>query len=294
MISPYSSVQYSNQNINFTSRVIPSKISRIYENFVYKNILTPYMNLRARSYPDKIRSTIEPFIKKINIPTSKGNMYGWKLNPQNSEKYILFLHGMKGKSALPPNQVLLEKIMEQGEYGIITPEYRGCGDLRKQPFNFASMVEDSKATLKYLLDNGVKPENITVLAHCIGSIGATALGLEEKGINKIIMVSPIANGDGMGNAFFNKLHINAPQFIRKGLDKFIEIFLPIDMNIKKGIKKVKTPIRVIIPEKDKLVSVKQAKELSEEVTNFDGFITVPHADHSLTPNLCEIISQNLS
>lgn len=281
------------QRINFTGRYVPACVSRRYENIIFKTILTPNLDYKASRFPSKIRSSIEPFLQKFDVPVGNGNMSIWELNPENSERYILFLHGIKGTSKLPPNQIFLEKVMQNGGYGIVTPEYRGSGDLSRQPFNFASVIEDSKSTLKYLYEKGIKPENITIISHCVGSIPTSVIASGEERFHKIIMVSPLSDGSELGSAILKMFGLRVPEFMERGLNRFIDIFQPYDMNINRVIEQVESPVVLVVPELDKLVSVKYIENLSKRIKNLLGVVKIPDAEHALQTKTSDVIIQNL-
>lgn len=276
----------------FGNRLIPTKISYKYENIVFKSILSPIMTWKARKFSG-IKRVLKPILHEVKLPARKGELYAWEANPENSKKYVLFLHGMKGKNPAPPNQTLIEEIIKKGGYGVITPEYRGTAKLSKYPFTFNNMTEDSQATLDYLHRKGIKSEDITIIAHCIGSIPTATIASHEQGIGKILLISPISNGNDYGNSLLRRLNLNVPNFVREGMNRLISLFMPYDMNINKIIKDVESPITIIMPELDKLISVKQAKALSQDIKNLQEFITIPNEQHSLTKKISQIITEHL-
>lgn len=292
-ISSQSSLNKNCSQPSFNGRLVPTPISYKYENLIFKNILSPIMDFKASKYPAKIRKTIKPFIKKVNIPIKKGSLYAWELNPENSKKYILFLHGIKGKSTVPPNQIFFEKVMGKNGYGIITPEYRGTARLHKQAFTFNNTTEDAKAVLNYLFSKGIKPKDITIAAHCIGSIPAAHIAASEKNLNGIILISPISNGNEFGTSLLRTLNLKVPKILETFMNKITSLFMPYDMNINKIMKDIDTPVTIIMPKHDKLISISQAIELGKGVKNLKNFIVVPEQPHSLTKTNCEKIVEQL-
>lgn len=303
MINSYLAIKYNTPthqkqqksqttNLAFTGRIVPEKISRKYENIIYKSIFLPIMNYKSRNFT-KIRKALAPALQKVTVPVKNGNITAWEINPENSKKYVLFLHGIKGSSQLPPNQVLLASVMNKGGYGIITPEYRGTAEFHNKTFNLKNTKEDAQATLKYLLDKGIKAEDITIIAHCLGAIPASDLAAEHKNLHKIIFISPLSNGEFFGSAIINKLHIKIPKFLEKGLNKFTNLFVPYDLNVNTTINKVKSPVTIIMPSEDKLISIEQSKELSKKIQNLTKFIVLPNEPHDLTQNICNTIIKHL-
>ncbi|MCM1339637.1 MAG: hypothetical protein NC191_08205 [Muribaculaceae bacterium] len=280
---------------SFGRRLVPARVSRFYENFGYKTVLSPLMNYKARRFSDMIREHLAPIIKKVTIPLNDGATKAWEICPENCKKYILFLHGIKGTSALPPNQIFIEKIIKNTEYGIITPEYRGSAELNSQKFTFQNIIEDAKATLKYLYNKGIKPEDITVVSHCIGSIPASSIAAEEKGISRFIMLSPVADGGNFGSAILRKLGFKkVPKFLENGFNKLVEIFMPHDMNSVRNIRKATSPITIMHPENDTLITTEQCEKILKETLNPTStkVIQIPQGIHALgKTNTLAILSQ---
>ena len=296
MITSCTNIKYNTPKTvkpSFNGRLVPARLSRFYENAGFKGILSPLMDYKARNYPQVIRKTLAPIIKKVQIPSKNGSIYSWEVNPENSKKYVLFLHGIKGKSTIPPNQLFIESVIQKGGYGIITPEYRGSAELHKKRFTFKNMIEDAKATLDYLYSKGIKPEDITIVSHCIGSIPASHIASEEKNIGKIILVSPIVDGGGFGTTLLKTLKLKLPHSLENKLNTFIELFMPYEMNTIKHINTTNSPITVILPTNDNLVSNEQCSKLIKFIRNLNNFITIPNGVHALTKSNCTAIVEHL-
>lgn len=281
-------------NSSVGRRLVPTKVSRFYENFGFKTVLSPLMDFKARNYPKVLKKSLAPVLEKVQIPLDNGShICAWEANPEKSKKYVLFLHGIKGTSPVPPNQMLIEKILNKGGYGVITPEYRGSAELNKESFTFKNVFEDSKATLNHLYKKGIKPEDITIVSHCIGSIPAARLAAEEKNIGQIVLVSPMVNGNGVGTSISKALNLKMPKSVENKLNSFLEIFMPYEINTARHIHNVQSPIKVILPENDGLVSKEQCSELTKNIKNLKEFITVPNGIHSLNETNCNVIVDNL-
>lgn len=299
MINSYLALKYNTTQSNpttktnptFTGRLVPASVSQKYENIIYKTLISPIMNYKSKNFT-KIRGALVPVIEKISIKSKNGNIIGWEINPQDSKKYVLFLHGVKGSSQLPPNQILLASIMNKGGYGIITPEYRGTAELSKKSFSCKNTIEDANATLQYLLEKGIKPEDITIVAHCLGAIPASAIAAEQK-LHKIILISPLSHGNRLGSAILKTLNIKLPKTLEQFFNKFVGLFIPYDLNMNKTIQNVKSPVTIITPEADKLISVEQSRELGKQIKKLNNFIILPNEPHNLTSNTCNSIIENL-
>lgn len=295
MLSSSSIPKYTPRQQNqpsFNGRLVPARVSRYYENLGFKRVLSPIMDYKTKKYPQVIRKSLQPFIKKVQIHQEGNSIYGWEINPENSKRYILFLHGIKGQSPIPPNQLFIEEVLNKGGYGLITPEYRGSAELHKKTFTFKNIVEDAQSTLQYLYAKGIKPQDITIVSHCIGSIPAAQIAAQEKGIGKIILLSPIVDGNGFGTTLLKTLKLKIPNCIEDKLNKLIGLFMPYEMNTARQVKEISAPITLILPENDSLVSNQQCLKLIKVIQNLAGFITVPKGVHALNKtNSQAIVSQ---
>ncbi len=280
---------YNYNNPSFYGRMFPKRMTDSYENFVYKNLISRLMDIKTRALPNTIRKSLQAKISKVELPLPRGKTYAWELNPNNCENYILFLHGVKGKLSLPPNQYFLENVMNTGRYGIITPEYRGTADIHRQKFTLDNTVEDARAALEYLYQKGIKPENITIVAHCMGVIPASKIAKENKNLHSMIMISPLSNGDNFGSAILKTFNISSPKFLQKVLNGMISIFSPHGLNIDRTMRDVDIPVTVVQLEKDKLIMPGSIQRLMKNIKNLDQFVEVQGGTHALNQTNCSQI-----
>lgn len=274
---------------SFNGNLIPKSKANMYENFIYKNFITKYMSLRAKNQITEIKNSLKPFISQIKINIGKGEIFGWEINPNNSEKYVLFLHGAKGNSQLPPNQKFLEGVLNSKQFGIITPEYRGTGILKDEKFSIQSIIEDSKATLYYLYKKGIKPEDITVVSHCLGAIPATHIAQNEKNLHSIIMLSPFSDGRTIGSSILEKLKFPHMKFVEKLVNKTINLFIPENMDVHDLLKNIESPVSILYPENDHFITKNQIINISKKIPNLENFMIVPSSGHKLEKQNCDTI-----
>lgn len=273
-------IKYTPQT-SFNGNLIPKSKANVYENFVYKTFISKYMTMRTKNQLSEIRDALKPFISQIKLKINKGEIFGWEINPNNCKKYVLFLHGAKGSSQLPPNQVFLEGVLNSGKYGIITPEYRGTGILNNEKFSIQSINEDSNATLEYLLKKGIKPEDITIVSHCLGAIPAVHIAQKEKNLQSLIMLSPFSDGNTIGSSILSKLHLPRVKVIEKLFNKTLKLFIPDNMDINDMLKNIKAPVSILYPENDNLITKDKITYISKKISNLRDFIIIPKSGHSL-------------
>jgi len=115
----------ANENgaVNFGAKPKPYNIINPYAHY-----LMDYMNASAKKSQAKFDSVIpelEGKIKTVKLKSSGGKeISGWDINPNNSDKYVLFLHGMAQN--VSNYQPMYKSIADKG-VGIFALEYRGYG-----------------------------------------------------------------------------------------------------------------------------------------------------------------------
>ncbi len=102
-------------------------------------------------------------------------------SPADQQKYILFFNGNGGtyESALSS----LKQISDEIGVNILCGNYRGVGRSEGFPTSYNDLVMDGEALVKYLLSQGILPQNILIHGWSLGSgVGAHVAALhQEKG-----------------------------------------------------------------------------------------------------------------
>lgn len=177
--------------------------------------------LESRKHLQEIIPELKNKLDVIQIQsTKKVTISAWDIKPNNSDQYVLFLHGMSQNVS---NYQGLYKEINSQNIGVFAVEYRGYGT--NQPANFSEdkLRHDVEVAYKYLTDKkGVKPENITVIGHSMGGALATNFASNHPDIKSLILICPIVNAAKIGEKFaINKrLGEGIPEYIQAFTTKF--------------------------------------------------------------------------
>lgn len=210
---------------------------------------------------------LEGKIEPVKIQTKDGiNLSCWDINPNNSEKYAIFFHGIN--SNIGGYQNVYNDLVKKG-IGVLAVEYRGYG------FNEGNVSEkglnlDAEAGYNYLIDKGISPENIGAVGHSLGGAVATTLA-SKKDLGFLILDSTFNN---MKNAIksvktskFVKDRTNLPQQLGLSLIPTGAIPLENKFESDKHVKNVKCPILIIHCKNDEVIPLTLAQKLANSATN---------------------------
>ncbi len=203
----------------------------------------------------------------------------WDINPSNSKKYILFLHGMSEN--ITYSQKLYSEINNQG-YGVFALEYRGFGINAKARFNEQNLNKDVDAAFKYL---GTKTDisSIGIVAHSAGCAMAVTAGRKNKNLAQVILVSPV---NGLKNVFSSILSSKKggiPKPFANFIKKHPILVAPFNrvMRTSDKISKVNAPLSFIHSENDPLIPISNSILLSEKAKNPVNLIKLTSGGHRL-------------
>ena len=102
---------------------------------------------RQRTVSDKLK----PYLSEVPIRTNKVDTYAFDMTKNGGKgKYVLFLHGLGQNIAA--EQGLYNAILENTEYSVFVPEYRGFGKNPLKVISNETFLEDTQAALDYLVN----------------------------------------------------------------------------------------------------------------------------------------------
>jgi pimeloyl-ACP methyl ester carboxylesterase len=208
--------------------------------------------------------------EELNIKHDNISINSIYYNNPESDKVILYLHGNAGSIWDRLGRINLAKELH---HDLLMIDYAGFGKNEGKP-TFQNIVFYSQIAYKYLLEK-YKPENIVFWGTSVGTIPATNLAtLNSK--TKLVLEATLTDVDDM-IAVFNSQSIFMEMFVSFDIDKTI------NYNLYKTIKKVKTPILFIHPEKDEIAPLSNAQKLYEtSIVKKKSFYTVKNASHNET------------
>lgn len=171
------------------------------------NPISRYSDRYFRRAAQESRKFIKQIIPELKdnldiIPlrsTKKITISAWDIKPNNSDQYVLFLHGMAQNVS---NYQNLYKQVNKQNIGIFAVEYRGYGANHQANFSEDKLRHDVEVAYKYLTEKkGIKPENITVIGHSLGGALATNFASNHPDIKSLILICPIVNAAKIGEKF---------------------------------------------------------------------------------------------
>ena len=171
------------------------------------NPISRYSDRYFRRAAQESRKFIKQIIPELKdnldiIPlrsTKKITISAWDIKPNNSDQYVLFLHGMAQNVS---NYQNLYKQVNKQNIGIFAVEYRGYGANHQANFSEDKLRHDVEVACKYLTEKkGIKPENITVIGHSLGGALATNFASKHPDIKSLILICPIVNAAKIGEKF---------------------------------------------------------------------------------------------
>ena len=171
------------------------------------NPISRYSDRYFRRAAQESRKFIKQIIPELKdnldiIPlrsTKKITISAWDIKPNNSDQYVLFLHGMAQNVS---NYQNLYKQVNKQNIGIFAVEYRGYGANHPANFSEDKLRHDVEVAYKYLTEKkGIKPENITVIGHSLGGALATNFASKHPEIKSLILICPIVNAAKIGEKF---------------------------------------------------------------------------------------------
>lgn len=312
------SYPYNNKDI-FTPKKIPDRInynpvrasytSDIFikkntSNISFQSATSPFLHyatkyLKSMCYERSIKASKRPYlniaedlkavVKPIEIPVSqKEFINAFDINPKNSSKYVIFLHGFSQN--ITGNQPLYRKLLNT-DYGILAIDYRSYGHNKPSKHTSEShIMNDINSAAKYLKNKGIN--NIGLIGHSFGGyMSAKTSNLND--FNFQILVSPVLSMDFwrenvLRNPSKYKIEERLLKFIPRIKDAYKHIF-----NIEKHISKNTTPTYVIHSKTDGYINHKTINEFVKNIYNLKGFNMLPRGGHRMDDSKINAISELL-
>ncbi len=277
---------YSNDSVTFKGNIQANKLHPIF--FLIDNVLLRSVKVSQKSFLYQIPE-LQGKIKDVTIRTIDNKTLNcWDINPNQSQKYILFLHGLSQN--ITHNQKLYAAL-NKNNYGVLALEYRGFGKNKKTKINEKLIGLDVDAALKYLRKK-TSMQNISIIGHSAGAFMAVDIAQKKPDLGMIILVAPI---NGIGSAYSNILaktkNTYTAKFIQTLTKKYPAFIKTFDSIFKADTKlaNVESPTYIIHSLYDKVVNFNAAKELSAKAKNLTGFIELSQGGHRLDENKIETV-----
>ncbi len=201
------------------------------------------------------------------------------INPNNSDKYIVFFHGV-GQN-VTSNENIYKSIIQKG-YGVLAGEYGGFGNSNGK-ISRKSIKQNSKLILQYLKDKGIKDENISVMGFSMGSFPSVDFTTQNPKTNFLILISPFNSLKNEMQLIKDSSILNFNKVLKFIINKFpatVNVFDNI-FNIINKLKKIKTPTYIIQSTKDPVVPAKSTIKMAKQTKNLRKMVLLDRGGHNI-------------
>lgn len=268
--------QNNSKPVNFGASAKPYNVINPYAHY-----LMDYMNESAKKSQIKFETIIpelEGKVKSVKLKSSGGKeISAWDINPNNSDKYVLFLHGMAQN--VTNYQPMYKSITDKG-VGVFALEYRGYGANKSAKCSEHKLSKDIEKAYEYMTkEKGILPENITVLGHSMGGALSVDFAKSHKDIKSVVLVAPITHVEKLTEKFVEhkRLGLGMPDKMFQFCNRFkpIKWLTGKNYNSLENIKKVETPVHIVQSTNDIVTTSDGAKEL-EKLAKDKGILASSH------------------
>ena len=201
-------------------------------------------------------------LRELPVRTEDGlDLKGWYAPATTKPFTIVFFHG--NGDSLHAAAHIADPYIDAG-YGFLVTEYRGYSGLPGKPTE-AGLYADGRAYLRALAAQGVKPENIILFGHSLGTGVATELATESR-VGGLMLLAPYLSIAKMAQLDF-------PWFPAQVLvlDRY-ESF--------KKISGVHAPLLIVNGTRDEVIPSSQGKDLFNLANEPRKFYSIPNRGHN--------------
>lgn len=256
--------------------------------------------LKNRSYETSIKGSKRPYlsikedliniIKPVEIKVGKDEkITAFDINPNNSEKYLIFLHGFSQN--ITSNQPLY-KALSESNFGVLAIDYRAYG--KNSPSTHTSetdIMHDIQAAAKYLKEKGIN--SIGLVGHSFGGYMAA----KTSNINNFdfqILVSPMLSLEfWLNNVLKNPGKYRMESLMIRLIPGFKEHYLK-TFDIGKHITSNTTPTYIVHSKTDGYINVKRVNEFAKTIYNLKEYILLKRGGHRMDDFKIEGITEILN
>lgn len=185
------------------------------------------------------------------------------INPSNSDKYIIFCNGMF-TTMDSKNQKIYAELLKT-KRGVIAFDYPGRGESTAN-FSQKNAQQSLESVHNYLLQKGIKQENIGIVAHSMGCAVAGKFAATHK-LNFLVLLSPYNKAKDLVKNFVERSKL--PQIIKIVVKNMPTCLIPLKytFNNEKYLKKANCSIMIIASKDDKTVPINLTQKLKEKIKN---------------------------
>ncbi len=243
--------------------------------------------LKHRTFKTSIKGSKRPYIpleddlaaisKRLKLKVGKNEeIEALDINPNNSNKYIIFLHGFSQN--ITNNQPLYRRLKDS-KFGILAIDYRGYGK-NKPSFNIyeRDLDKDVSSAIAYLNKKGV--EEIGLVGHSFGGYLASRVS-KKKNIDFQILIAPMISLEFwlrkvLKRPKTNRVELSYIKYIPGFKEEYLKVF-----DIKRHFNGNKTPTYLIHSSKDMYIRAAKINELAEHIPNLQNYTILKHGGHKM-------------
>lgn len=225
-----------------------------YENEFYKK-----QQNYTKSQILPINRELLPFLSRKSVKSADSMLDCWDLNKNCSQKYIIFFGGI-GTDKSSQNAQNAYKIFLENGYGVLAFDYSGCGK-SSGVFSKKNIEKNANSVYKYLTEKGIKPQNIGIVAHSMGSAAALSLCARKNSVAFLVLLNPFNKASDMVRVIAEKLDM--PEFVKNIIKKLPSVLLPIKNRFdnEKYFQKTTIPVQIIHNRHDNVIPVELCQKL---------------------------------
>ena len=227
--------------------------------FIFQRNLMYHPN-ENNYFGDKLEVNIE----KVNIKTSDNiNLLGWfHKKDLNKFKTIVYFHGNAGTLE---NRIHKLNQFKHMEVNFLIIAWRGFSGNEGKPSENGLYI-DGLSAINWIIDQGVKEEDIILYGESLGTGIATELA-QHKNFAGVILETPFTSMINAAKEFYPYIPVN--------------ILLKDRYENYKKIKNINIPILIMHGEKDKIVPFKMGKKMYQLANEPKYFYFTKHDDHMM-------------
>ena len=203
-----------------------------------------------------------PEMSVIELVTEDGlKLQSWYKQAKQQQPTILFLHGNAGHIGYRSRKV--KPLLSTG-YGLLLLSYRGYGSNPGKPTE-EGLYLDAKAALKYLQDQGIKPNSIVLYGESLGT-GVAVETAQGRNLAGMILEAPFTSMADTASRHYPFMPV------RKLLkDRY---------NSAEKIVTFQSPLLIIHGENDNIVPFELGRRLFDAANEPKRFLPLKHAGHN--------------
>ena len=288
---------YTQKNVNKTNENLSFKAYTFYPQGAKKTIadLNPIKagvdkiiertlliaNMRVKKLAPNLEGITQTI--KLNDKAGKPLTYAWDINPDNRQKYLLFLHGT-GQN-ITNLQPMYKTLVDNTKFALFVPEFRGMGANPQAPLSSKRFLEDATSALEFLKSKGIESKDIVVAGHSLGAQIAANLASKNKDLGGVVLMSPIDSflknmslDDSLKNSTSRLARFlqKRSEFLNKDFDEFYAVG--------RLMKKIESPVSIIHSKDDNFVQAISAQQVAAKCKNLHSLAIVNEGSHKLEKN----------